>query len=335
MTVKPFIAAAVQAAPAFLELERSVDKTIGLIEQAAHAGAKLIAFPELWLPGYPWWIWLGSPAWATQRGFAMTYRREAFTYESVHAQRLSEAARQCGMVVSIGVAERDGGSLYIGQWLIDSDGTTLCRRRKLKPGAAERVLFGEGDGTHLSVAQTALGRVGALCCGEHRQPLFKYALHAQHEDVHIAAWPSFSLYQPMAPGLGANVNNALSQVYAAEGGCYVLAPCAVVTPAMVEMLCDTPERLTLLSAGGGHAQAFSPHGEALCAPLAPDAEGLLFVNIEPAHIDAARASYDVSGHSARHDVVTLDIRTRAAARPASLAEPEQAADQILPQCPPK
>lgn len=305
MKSNPFTAAIVQAAPQYLDLEASVTKAIDLIQQAALSGAKLIAFPELWLPGYPWWIWLGSPAWVAQRGFSAVYRRQAFSYDSVHAQRLRDAARKHRIVVAMGVAEREGASLYIGQWLIDSNGETLFQRRKLKPGATERAAFGEGDGTSLCVSPTDLGRIGALCCGEHRQPLFKYALYAQHEEIHIAAWPSFSVYQPVSPGLGPVVNGALSQAYAAEGGCYVLAPCALVTPDMIELLCDTPERRALLEIGGGYAQAYSPHGEAMCEPMAPDREGLLLVEIDLAQVDAAKASYDAIGHSSRPDIVGL------------------------------
>lgn len=308
MISKTFTAAVVQAAPIYLDLERSVSKAIGLMEQAHDAGARFIAFPELWLPGYPWWIWLGPPAWAAQKGWTARYRQQAFRYDGPQAQRLRDAARKLEMVVVMGLAERDGGSLYIGQWLIDERGDTLMRRRKLKPGAVERVVFGEGGAGDLQVCETSVGRIGALCCGEHRHPLFKYALHAQREDLHVAAWPSFSVYQPFAPGLGAEVNGALSRVHAAEGGCYVLAPTAVVTPEMVDLLCDTPERRALLAPGGGHAQAWSPEGVALCEPLMPDQEGLLLVQLDPHAIEGAKASYDVVGHSGRPDLLGLQHR---------------------------
>ncbi|MCG5073240.1 carbon-nitrogen hydrolase family protein [Paraburkholderia tagetis] len=309
MSESRFVAAVVQAAPQYLDIEASTGKAVELIRSAAESGAQMIAFPELWLPGYPWWAWLGPQAWADSRGFASRYRREAFDYSGPNAQRLSEAARRYDMVVAMGVAERAGDTLYIGQWLIDQDGQTLWRRRKLKPGLVERGLFADGDGDNLNVADTPLGRVGGLCCGEHRQPLFKYALHRQHEDIHVAAWPSFSLDQPQAVGIGPQVNNALSQVYAVEGGCYVLAPCALVTDAMIELVCDTPERRARLQKGGGFARAFGPHGNALGVPLGECEEGLLLVTIERDEIPAAKMGYDVCGHSARLDVVDLDARS--------------------------
>ena len=142
------------------------------------------------------------------------------------------------------LSERDGGSLYIAQWIIGPDGETVAKRRKLKPTHAERTVFGEGDGSHLAVHDLDIGRLGALCCWEHLQPLSKYAMYAQNEQVHVAAWPSFSLYDPFAHALGAEVNNAASEIYAVEGSCFVVAPCATVSPAMIDELCDTPRSIS-------------------------------------------------------------------------------------------
>ncbi|MGD9941855.1 MAG: carbon-nitrogen hydrolase family protein [Burkholderiaceae bacterium] len=303
--LEPCRAAVVQAAPEYLDLPRSVDKAIALIETAARSGARLVAFPELWLPGYPWWLWLAPPVWASASGIAAEYVEQSLRYDSAQAARLAAAARRHRIFVSMGLSEREHGSLYIAQWLIGDDGRTLARRRKLKPGAAERLMFGEGDGSDLRVDATPIGRIGALCCAEHRHPLFKYALQMQHEQIHIAAWPSFSIYQPFSPGQSAEVNLAISRVYAAEAGCYVLAPSAPVTAAMRARVCDTDEKAALLAPGGAHAMAFGPHGEALCEALAPDEEGLLYCDVDAASLAAAKRGYDGVGHSARPDVVRL------------------------------
>lgn len=300
-----FRAAVVQAAPEYLDLARSVDKAIALIETAAREQARIIAFPELWLPGYPWWVWLAPPAWAVATGIDAEYRRNAFDYASPLAGKLSAAARRHRIVVSMGLAEKDRGSLYIGQWLIDDDGRSVAQRRKLKPGAAERVLFGEGGGADLRVDATSVGRIGALCCAEHRNPLFKYALYARHEEIHVAAWPGFSVYQPFSPGQSPEVCLAISRVHAAEGGCYVLAPSSPVTAQVLRRVCDSEEKSRLLASGGGHAAAFGPHGDALCEALDPSEEGLLYCEIDFARIAAAKGGYDVVGHSARPDVVRL------------------------------
>ncbi|GLR84756.1 hypothetical protein GCM10007857_14660 [Bradyrhizobium iriomotense] len=115
----------------------------------------------------------------------------------------------------------------------------------------------------------AIGRIGALCCWEHLQPLSKYAMYAQNEQVHVASWPSFSLYDPFAPALGAEVNNAASRVYAVEGSCFVLAPCATVSQAMIDELCDRPDKHALLHAGGGFAAIYGPDGSQIGDKLAP------------------------------------------------------------------
>ena len=205
-----FKAAAVQAAPVFLDLEASIDKAISLIEEAAGQGASLIAFPETWLPGYPWFIWLDSPAWGMQ--FIQRYHDNSLVYGSAEADKLSKAARDNQIMVVMGMSERSGGSLYMGQWIIAADGSTVAMRRKLKPTHVERTIFGEGAGNDLSVYETDLGRIGALCCWEHLQPLSKYAMYAQNEQVHIAAWPSFSLYRGGAYALGSEVNTSASRI---------------------------------------------------------------------------------------------------------------------------
>lgn len=303
----PFRIAAVQAAPAYLDLDRSVDKALALIAQAAREGARLVAFPELWLPGYPWWIWLDEPAWAERQGLSQRYREQAMAFGGAAEAAIADAARRHGLLVLMGLAERDASRLYITQWLVDEAGRTVLRRRKLKPGPLERLIFDEGGASDLRVADTAIGRVGALACAEHRHTLLKHALHRQSEDLHVASWPGFALAR--TPGmLSPETFLALSRSYAVEGGCYVLAPCAPVTPEVCALLCDTPAKAGRLRAGGGHAQIFAPDGEPLCQPLAPEAEGLLLAEVSPAAIAQVRRGFDLAGHSARADVVQLLIQ---------------------------
>lgn len=296
-------AAAVQAAPAFLDLDAGVDKAVALIAEAASNGAELIGFPETWLPGYPWFIWLDSPAWGMR--FVQRYSDNSLVYGSPQADRLAAAAREHAITVVLGISERRAGSLYIAQWIIGPDGETVARRRKLKPTHVERTVFGEGDGSDLSVYPTPLGRLGGLCCWEHLQPLSKYAMYAQDEQVHVGAWPSFSLYVGGAYALGPEVNTAASRVYAVEGGCFVLAPCATVSPEMVELLCTDDTKRALLQPGGGHARIFAPDGQEIAERLAPDAEGLLYADLDLGMISLAKAAADPAGHYSRPDVTRL------------------------------
>ncbi|SFB00674.1 aliphatic nitrilase [Collimonas sp. OK607] len=295
--------AAVQAAPEFLDLEKGVLKAIKLIEDAAREGASLIAFPEVWLPGYPWWIWLDSPAWGMQ--FVQRYFENALVVGSEPFERLCAAAARCKIHVVLGFCERDGGTLYLAQAIIDDAGKVIATRRKLKPTHVERAVFGEGDGSDLAVHDSALGRIGALCCAEHIQPLSKYAMYSQHEQIHVAAWPSFSVYRGAAFQLSAAANNAASQVYALEGQCFVLAPCATVSKEMLDMLIDNPAKAPLLLEGGGYAMIYGPDGSPLCEPIPEKEEGLLYADVDLGVIGVAKAAYDPVGHYSRPDVVRL------------------------------
>lgn len=304
--------AAVQAAPAFLDLEKGVDKAIALIEQAAAGGARLIAFPECWLPGYPWWAWLDSPAWGMQ--FVGRHFENCMTANGPEAQRIAAAAAANGIWVDLGYSERCAGSLYIAQLLIDARGQIVQARRKLKATHVERTIFGEGDGSDIRVVETELGRIGSLCCWEHLNPLTKYAMYAQDEQIHVGAWPSFSLYNGKAYALGPELNNAVSQVYAAEGQCFVIAPCGVVSQEMVDLLCDTDAKRDLLRAGGGHAMIYGPDGAPIADLLEPTAEGLVYADIDLSMIAYAKAAADPTGHYARPDVARLLFNPTPSAR---------------------
>jgi len=300
--------AVVQAAPVFMDLDATVDKTIDLIERAAHQGARLIAFPECWVPGYPFWAWLSAPAYNVK--YFAAYHENSLAVGSKAFERISEAAKSNRIFVSLGASERDHGSLYMAQFLFGDDGEVLQARRKLKPTFSERTVFGEGDGSSLDVVDTALGRIGQLNCWEHMQPLIKYAMYSMHEQIHIAAWPSFSMY-PNAYSLGAELNTSLSRVYAAEGQCFVLAACAVISDEIVEQLAETPEQRALITAGGGYSRIFGPDGSALCEPLPPDAEGILYADIDLGAITIAKCFADPVGHYARPDVTQLLLNRNA------------------------
>jgi nitrilase len=200
----------------------------------------------------------------------------------------------------------------MSQAIIDPNGELLLSRRKLKPTHIERTIFGEGDGSDLRVVDAPFGRLGALNCWEHVQPLMKMAMYAQHEEVHVASWPSLSIYRDIAYALGPEVNNAASLIYAVEGGCFVLAPCAVISQEMFDVLCDTPQKAHLLNPrtdkpGGGFTVIYGPDGRALCEPLAEDQEGILYAQLDPKLITLAKATADPIGHYARADAVRLVI----------------------------
>lgn len=301
--------AAVQAAPCFLDLDAGIEKAVSLIEEAASAGASLVAFSETWLPGYPNHIWLGPVAWQMQ--FVGRYFDNSIVAGSNHEKRLADVCRKNSIQLSMGCSERDGGSLYIAQWHFDETGTVVNRRRKLKPTHVERTVYGEGDGSDLSVVDTKLGRIGQLACWEHLQPLSKYAMYAQNEQVHVAAWPNLALYEGTAYALGHQVNNAASMIYAVEGSCFVVAPCSLVTAEMQQMLCEgDKQREALFPVGGGYTRIYAPDGSDIGTKLSHDQEGIVYADIDLHMIGYAKAAADPAGHYAKRDSTRLLINRK-------------------------
>jgi aliphatic nitrilase len=305
----PVKVAAVQAAPTYFDISTSVKRAIGFIDKAAKEGCKLVVFPEVWLSGYPNYIWLGPVAWQMQ--FVGGYFENSIEAGSDEDNAIAEAARRNKIQVSLGVSERDGGSLYIAQWHYDENGDVVNRRRKLKPTHVERTTYGEGDGSDLAVVETSIGRVGQLSCWEHLQPLSKYAMYAQNEQIHCAAWPNLALYRGGAYALGDVVNNAASMIYAVEGGCFVIAACAFVGKEQQELLCQgDPEKEALCPIGGGFTRIFAPDGQSIGSKLAEDKEGLVTAEIDVSMIALAKGAADPAGHYSRPDVTTLLLNSK-------------------------
>ena len=302
-----FKVAAVQAAPVFMDRPATVLKTIDSINEAAAQGCRLIVFPECWIPGYPWYIWLNATA--LNMRYFKDYYANCLSFDSDDYQTIADAAAKAGIFVSLGASEKSNGSVYIAQFLIDPQGKTLTARRKLKPTHMERTVFGEGNGSDLTIAETALGRIGQLACWEHLQPLSKFAMYSLHEQIHCAAWPSFSCY-PEAFSLGPEANTSASQIYALEGGCFVVAACGLVSPDMIEMLVENEIHAQLLKQGGGHARIFAPDGRSLAEPLPENAEGILVADIDVEDIVLAKAFNDPVGHYSRPDVTQLLVNWR-------------------------
>lgn len=306
MNVEPYVAAAIQAEPCWLDMAAGVEKSIALIEEAASNDAKLVVFPEAWIPGYPHFLWLGSQAWGMQ--FVQRYHENSITVGSTEYKALAKAAKDNDIAVAFGASERDMGSLYLAQFMFSRAGDVLFNRRKLKPTHVERVLYGEGDGSDLHVQDVdGVGRFGGLCCWEHLQPLSKYAMYSQGEQIHAAAWPSFCLYRGGAYALGPEVNMAASQIYAVEGSCFVIAATQVTAQAGLEMFCENDEHRALLNGigGGGSSRIYAPDGQIISNLLEEGEEGIVYGTIDVSMIPLAKAAADPSGHYSRPDATQL------------------------------
>ena len=204
--------AVTQAEPGWLDLQASVEKTCSLIADAAANGAQILAFPECWIGGYPGWIWyvLLGIFFSRQRltlikrtrpvdvDMTKDYIKNSLRFESPEMDHICQSAAQHGLVVVLGFSERLGDSLYISQAVIDGNqqGRILSHRRKIKPTHMERTIFGDASGETLNgVVDTSIGRVGALACWEHAQPLLKYYMCSQREQMHVAAWPPVHMHK--------------------------------------------------------------------------------------------------------------------------------------------
>lgn len=294
-TLPKFTAAAVQAAPVFLNREASIEKACGLIAEAGDAGAKLIVLPETWIPGYPFWH--TSPAVFSGSTFS-EYWKNSVELPSSASDRLGQAAKAARAYVVIGVSERDTlsrGTLYNTLAYFDPAGDLVHRHRKLMPTFTERTVWGMGDGSDLDVLETPLGRVGGLICWEHEMTLAKYALYAQGEQVHCSAWPAYS-----------SQNNHIAfgtRQYAFEGACFVVSSCGIVTPGSL------PDALggDGVHANGGTA-IIGPDGEYLAGPIF-DKEEILYAEIDLEVAIREKHSRDVAGHYARPDVLQLIVNT--------------------------
>lgn len=304
--------AAVQAAPMLLDLHAGVEKAVGLIDEAGKAGVQLVNFPETWLPGYPWWIWLNAPA--NSMKYVAPFVKNSIEAGSSEDKTLRAAARRNNIHVVIGVSERSGGSLYMAQWHYGPDGEVISRRRKLKPTHVERSVFGEGDGSDIFVNKTDIGNVGALCCWENLQPLSKYAMYSQNEEIHCAAWPSFSLYANLSKAFSPEVSINVNQIYGVEGQCFVLAATSVVSKEIHDMLVSNDEQAKFIEVGGGYSRIFGPNGASFGNEIEPDQEGLVIADIDMGIISHSKTAADPAGHYARPDALAL-MHNRHPSRP--------------------
>jgi len=311
ITERQYIAAAVQAAPVWYDLGATVDKAVALIEEAARGGARLIAFPETWVPGYPAHIY-GSAAWDHQES-KEAHRQlmeNSICVPGPEITALCEAARRHHAMVVIGVNERDnrysGGTLYNSTVYISDEGELLGVHRKLMPTHAERIIWGAGDGSDLKVFDTSLGRVGGLICWEHWMPLARFAMHAKGEQVHIASWPEVP-----------DIHHLASRHYAFEGRCFVI--CVGSFMSMDDVPEEFSRREALRAAGdfGGGDDVILPGGSGIIGPDGDWISGpitgkaaIVYGEIDLDRINEEHLALDSVGHYNRPDIFQLTVDER-------------------------
>jgi len=291
-------AAAVQISPDLTSCQGTLEKVLNAMDEAASKGVDLIVFPETFLPYYPYFSFV-YPAVACGPEHLRLYE-EAVTVPGPVTEAVSERARKHGMVVVLGVNERDHGSLYNTQLVFDGDGSLLLKRRKITPTYHERMVWGQGDGSGLKVAETSAGRVGALACWEHYNPLARYALMTQHEQIHCSQFPG-SLVGPV---FGDQIEATIRH-HALESGCFVVNATGWLTEEQIASV-TTDEKLQQALRGGCNTAIISPEGKHL-APALTEGEGMVIADLDFALITKRKRMMDSVGHYARPELLRLSI----------------------------
>jgi nitrilase len=297
-------AAVVQAAPVLFDRDATIEKARGLISEAGAQGAQLVLLPEAFIPAYPRGLRFGivighrSPE---GRSVWKRYWENSITVPSEATDALGAAAAAAGLYLAVGVIERDGessgGTLYCTMLFFGPEGDLLGKHRKLKPTGAERLIWGEGDGSTMPVFGTELGRIGGLICWENYMPLARMAMYNKGVELYLA---------PTADER--DTWQATIHHIACEGRCFVLSCNQFVTKDMYPRDLETRDELDdqgdMVCRGG--SVIVSPFGEALAGPLFGE-EGILYADLDMAEVVKAKLDFDVVGHYARPDVFQLSV----------------------------
>ena len=305
-----FRAAAIQASPVFLDVDKTVEKACALIEEASSNGADLIAFPEVFIPAYPYWNWIVSPV---EGGplFERLYRN-AIEVPGPEIDRVCKAANENDCYVVIGVNERDRkrlSTLYNTNIIISPDGEIVGKHRKLVPTWAEKLTWAGGDGSSLKVYDTKIGPLGTLACGENTNPLARFTLLSQGELIHVANYIGL----PVAPK-SYNMAEAIklrAATHSFEGKLFTIVSCSTVSEEIIremELVCDNAREL-LTRENGAFSGVIGPDGNVVGEQLI-DEEGIIYADIDLNQCIQPKQMHDILGHYNRFDIFDLRVNTR-------------------------
>jgi nitrilase len=304
-----FVIAAAQAAPVFLDRAATVDRACELIAEAGKVEARLLVFPEGFIPTYPFWSWF-IPAGRTHplRELYAALLENSVTIGDEATMRLSAAARQARIAVAIGInevnAEASGATLYNSLLFIGPDGEILGAHRKLVPTVGERLVHGRGDGSGLRVHDLPFGRLSGLICWENYMPLARYALYAWGAQIHVA--PTWDRGEPWLSTL---------RHIGKEGRVFVVGCCSAIHRDQIpdeyafkrEYL---PESVEWINPGG--SAIVDPDGKWLVEPVV-EREQILYAEVDPAAMRGPRFQLDVAGHYGRPDIFQLVVQRQSLA----------------------
>lgn len=308
MTFPKFKAAAVQTSPVFLNVDKTIEKAISFIKEASSNGAQLIAFPEVFVAGYPYWNWIMTPVQGS-KWYEQLYKNSvALSDESM--KPLFQAAKDFNMHLVIGINERGDsyGEIYNTNLIIDNHGTLIGKHRKLVPTWAEKLTWTSGDGSSLKVYKTEIGPIGTLACGENTNTLARFTLLSQGELIHIANYISL----PVAPP-DYNMAEAIkirAAAHSFEGKLFTIVSCSTISKEIMEVL--KPDVLNIEDLLTRKSSAFSgiigPNGAVVGEPLIDD-EGIVYADIDLEKCIQPKQMHDILGHYNRFDIFDLRVNT--------------------------
>ena len=297
MTVATVKVAAAQLSPDLESVGGTMGKVLAAIDQAALQGVRLIVFPETFVPYYPYFSFV-EPAVLMGKAHMRLYE-EAVVVPSAETDAVAAKAKQHEMVVVLGINERDNGSLYNTQLVFDETGELILKRRKITPTFHERMVWGQGDGAGLKVVDTGVGRVGALACWEHYNPLARYALMSQHEQIHCSQFPGSMVGQVFADQIEVTIRH-----HALESGCFVVNATGWLREDQITSITEDPKLQQALR-GGCMSAIITPEGKHLVDPLT-SGEGLVIADLDMALITKRKRMMDSVGHYARPELLSLN-----------------------------